>query len=200
MDVVGASGSRSAAAERDARGAGKRRRPSGEPPPLPRKLGVSGRVWLALALGLLTTLGVFLISTGLAAPVERWESAALRLVASVRTGLLTSLMLGINAVFASRWTIRILRIGTVAALIGFRRWRHLLAFVATVAAVDGVAYQLSILLARSRPTGVRIIAGWQGFAMPSRPVAALAVTLVGMVYRLLPAGRARSLGKWVAGA
>src|SRR5688500_1695957 len=35
--------------------------------------------------------------------------------------------------------------------------------------------------------------------MPSRPVAGLAVTLIGMAYALVVSGRARSLAKWAAG-
>src|SRR5207247_222778 len=46
----------------------------------------------------------------------------------------------------------------------------------------------------------RIIGTWQGYSFPSGPVAALAVTLVGMTYALLPHGRLRSRGKWAAGA
>jgi membrane-associated phospholipid phosphatase len=39
---------------------------------------------------------------------------------------------------------------------------------------------------------------WGGWAMPSRPVAILAATLVGVLYTLVPVGRWRQLGKWVA--
>jgi hypothetical protein len=46
---------------------------------------------------------------------------------------------------------------------------------------------------------VRVISGWEGFSFPGPPVAALAVTLVGMVDALLPSGRPRSRGKWAVG-
>jgi tRNA A-37 threonylcarbamoyl transferase component Bud32 len=52
---------------------------------------------------------------------------------------------------------------------------------------------------RSRPFGVEILTDWNGFAFPSRPMASLAVTLFGMAYALVPAGRARYRAKWVAG-
>jgi hypothetical protein len=51
-----------------------------------------------------------------------------------------------------------------------------------------------------RPLGVTIIGPWDGFSFPSPSVAALAVTLVGMAYALLPPGRPRSRGKWAVGA
>jgi hypothetical protein len=146
---------------------------------------------MALAVALLAVLGLILLFAGLADPFEVWESAWLRAVVSIRTGWLTSLVVGVNTVLASRWTVRILRLGTLVALVGVRRWRHLFVFLGSVIAVELVVYQLSLLLARPRPVGIKIIGGWAGFSMPSYPVAALAVTLVGMAYALLPAGRGR---------
>src|SRR6266487_2252729 len=199
MDASGAARGGSATPERGPRSGGKRRRPSGEAPPLPRRLGVTGRIWMALAVALLAVLSLILLFAGLADPFEQWESAWLRAVASIRTGWLTTLLVGINTVLASRWTVRILRLGTLVALVGLRRWRHLFTFLGSVIAVELVAYQLSLLMARPRPVGITIIGSWAGFSMPSYPVAALAVTLVGMAYALLPAGRPRSRGKWAAG-
>ena len=46
--------------------------------------------------------------------------------------------------------------------------------------------------------GVELRGSWAGWAMPSRPVAILAATLVGMLYTLVPEGRWRQLGKWIA--
>jgi tRNA A-37 threonylcarbamoyl transferase component Bud32/membrane-associated phospholipid phosphatase len=131
---------------------------------------------------------------------DRANAAFLRHFVSLRAGWLTTLMLGINRGLSARWTKRILRLGTMVALVRFRRWRHLFTFLGSIIVVEVAAYQLSILVASPRPLGVRIIGSWSGFSFPSPPVAALAVTLVGMIYSLLPAGRLRSSGKWVAGA
>jgi len=90
-------------------------------------------------------------------------------------------------------------LGTIAALVGLRRWRHLVIFLGCVVAVELAAFQLAIFQARVRPIGVTIIGPWDGFSFPSLPLAALAVTLVGMVYALLPPGRPRSRGKWAVG-
>ena len=178
---------------------GRERRPSGQPPPLPRELGRSGRFWL-LVLGyiVLTVVGVAVFS-----PMERlfegWDTERLRWVIAVRTPWLTHGMLAVN-LLASSWTIRVLRWSTIAALVGFRRWRHLLVFLGSILVLEIVAYQISILLLRPRPFGVRPLAGWQGFSMPSRPLASLAVTLTGIVYALVVQGRPREIAKWVIGA
>jgi tRNA A-37 threonylcarbamoyl transferase component Bud32 len=200
MDEAGPSRSRSVAPQQGPRGGGKRRRPSGEPPPLPWQLGASGRVWITLAVSFIAIVVLVLASQALATGFDRWNAAVLRRVVSIRTGWLTTLMVGINTVLASRWTIRILRLATLVALVGWRRWRHLVTFLGSVVVVELAAYQLSLLIASPRPLDVKIIGSWEGFSSPSRPVAALAVTLVGMAYALLPAGRPRSLGKWAAGA
>jgi PAP2 superfamily len=56
------------------------------------------------------------------------------------------------------------------------------------------------LIMRPRPLGVEILTSWQGFSMPSRPVAVLAATLINVLYALVPAGPLRDRGKWaVAG-
>jgi tRNA A-37 threonylcarbamoyl transferase component Bud32 len=47
---------------------------------------------------------------------------------------------------------------------------------------------------------VAILTTWDDYAMPSRPVAALAGTLIGMLYSLVPQGRYRELGKLVTAA
>jgi tRNA A-37 threonylcarbamoyl transferase component Bud32 len=199
MDTVGRSRSRNVAPSGGPRDAGKRRRPSGEPPPLPRRLGVSGRVWIGLSTALIAIVALVIVYQAPSTGFDRFNATLLRRIARIRVGWLTTVMLGINTALASRWPLRILRLGTVGALLAFRQWRHLLVFFGTVVAIEVVAYQLSILVASPRPLGVRIIGSWRGFSFPSPPVAALAVTLIGITYALLPPGPARSTGKWVAG-
>jgi membrane-associated phospholipid phosphatase/tRNA A-37 threonylcarbamoyl transferase component Bud32 len=199
-DGAGTSPSRSVTPQRGPGGGGRRRRPSGEPPPLPRNLGVSGRVWITLTASLVAIIGLVLASQALASGFDRWNAAVLRGIVSIRTGWLTTLMLSVNTVLTSPWTIRVLRLGTLVALVGLRRWRHLAVFLGSVVVVELSAYQLALLVASPRPMDVRVIGSWEGFSFPSPPVAALAVTLVGMAYALLPPGQPRSWGKWAAGA
>jgi hypothetical protein len=51
---------------------------------------------------------------------------------------------------------------------------------------------------RPRPFGVVIREGWGGWAMPSLQVTCLALGLVTVLYTLVPEGRWRNTGKWVA--
>jgi tRNA A-37 threonylcarbamoyl transferase component Bud32 len=173
-----------------------RRRPSGEPPPLPRQFGVSGGIWIALAVGLIVIIVLVVLHQSLGAGFDRWNSEFLRRFVSIRADWLTEVCRKIDGFLTSRWTIRILRLGTIAALVLYRRWRHLLTFLGAVVAVEVTAYQLSLLVASPRPIGVEIIGSWEGFSFPSPPTAALAVTLVGMIYTLLPGGPPRSRAKW----
>jgi tRNA A-37 threonylcarbamoyl transferase component Bud32/membrane-associated phospholipid phosphatase len=178
---------------------GKRRRPSGEPPPLPRKLGVSGKLWVGLATFLVSIAVLVVAYASLGHSFDRWNSLFLQRLITIRTGWLDHPMVRIDEVLSSRWTVGILRLATMVALVGLRRWRHLLVFLASVVIVEALAYELSIFVGSPRPDGVKIIGNWDGPSFPSPPVADLAVTLVGIVYTLLPPGRPRSRGKWVAG-
>jgi len=157
-------------------------------------------VWIVLAVSVVVLALLALGYQGLGGGIDRWSSALLRRVAVVRTGWLTTVMSAINTGVLSRWTVRILRLASMLALAGLRRWRHLWIFLGCVVAVELAAYQLALLVAAPRPAGVVILGHWEGFSFPSPAVAALAVTLVGMVCALLPAGRLRSYGKWAAGA
>ena len=67
-----------AALEREPRVSGKRRRPSGEPPPLPRKLGVSGMVWVGSA-AILFTIAILVVAYAtLGYSFDRWNSLFLQ--------------------------------------------------------------------------------------------------------------------------
>jgi membrane-associated phospholipid phosphatase len=175
-----------------------RRRPSGEPPPLPHEIGRTGRLLLTLLLvAAITTVAAILIGSS-AAAVDRADSAFLRWLSELRSTVLTDVMQFVDGL-ASRWPLRLLRWGTILTLVVVRRWRHLVVFVASLIVLELLTYSVSISVGRARPFGVEILTDWNGFAMPSRPVASLAVTLFGMAYALVPAGRARYVAKWVAG-
>ncbi|MBA2625915.1 MAG: phosphatase PAP2 family protein, partial [Acidimicrobiia bacterium] len=177
---------------------GRRRRPSGEAPPLPRPLNMSGRVYLvatAVVLGLWA--GTALIEPAYVA-VTRLDVAVLDQLQDLRTDGLVDLAervagIGDNAV------VRLLRWGTVLALLGLRRFRHLAVFLFVSLLISSVVSVSAVLIGRPRPIGIEQIGDWSGFAHPSEPVAALGLSLMGILYTLVPAGAPRNRAKWLAG-
>jgi len=91
--------------------------------------------------------------------------------------------------------------GLLLALLILRRLRHLLVVVLAWT-LQGlmIQYLLGPLLRRPRPFEVELRTHWSAWAMPSEQIAALAVTLVGILYALVPEGRWRQAGKWTATA
>jgi tRNA A-37 threonylcarbamoyl transferase component Bud32/membrane-associated phospholipid phosphatase len=178
--------------------AGQRRRPSGEPPALPHELGRSGKFLLLMLLYFVLVLTGFLVFPSLEGVFERLDHGRQVRITDLRSPGLTRVMLAVNGL-ASSWSIRLLRWGVIIGLVVFRRWRHLLVFLGTIILTEIVAYNASTLIARPRPLGIEILTGWQGYSMPSRPLAGLAVSAVGATYALIVAGRPRSIAKWVIG-
>ena len=182
----------------EARRSRRRRRPTGAPPPLPRSIQPTGVWWAAAAVALITlariTFGPARRSLGVAVTV--WDDTVVRWLAGLRLPGLTGLMEAIVASTGSVGMVGALRWATVIALLALRRFRHLLVFVGSFLAVLLVVRLATV--DRPRPFGVDLRGSWAGWAMPSRPVAILAATLVGVLYTLVPVGRWRQLGKWVA--
>ena len=172
----------------------KRRRPTGAAPPLPRSIGTSGRVWLALLAGFVVWVMVLLISPRARRATDRADAAVLRQVARLRTSWLTPI---VNAAdrLATGWTVTLVAIGLLIALMVFRRWRHLFTFLGAIVVVELVGLAIYNGFSRPRPYDVTAIGRWAGFSSPSPPVVVLAAVLVGIVYGLVPAGRPRTRAK-----
>jgi tRNA A-37 threonylcarbamoyl transferase component Bud32/membrane-associated phospholipid phosphatase len=180
-------------------GVRRRRRPSGEPPPLPRPIQITGLQWL-LAAGTLVALAIAAFSAdlyGLGVVVSVTDTRALRWIGELRTPSLTSVMQVLSG-SGLIWGIQLLRWSTLLGLLVFKRLRHLLVLLGAFLAVTASCGLLSFVLRRPRPFGVAIIGNWGGYAMPSRPIAYLAAALVGMLYTLVPQGRWRQAGKWMS--
>ena len=175
---------------------GRRRRPSGEPPPLPRHINHSIR-WYLLLTGIAGALWAAMSVPVLLGLITRADLVVLHAVAAVRTAWLTHVMLQVNAL-ASPSTPRLAAWGTIAVLAVFRRFRHLAAYLAVTLAAALLISAMTLGIGRMRPAGIEILGPWQGYAQPSRPVATLALALVGVLYTLVPAGRWRNRGKWAA--
>jgi tRNA A-37 threonylcarbamoyl transferase component Bud32 len=182
----------------EVRRSGRRRRPTGAPPPLPRSIQTTGVWWATAAVVLVTlariTFGPARRSLGVAVTV--WDDAVVRWLAGLRLPGLTGLMEAVVASTGSVGMVGALRWATVIALLALRRFRHLVVFVGSFLAVLLVVRLATV--DRPRPFGVDLRGSWAGWAMPSRPVAILAATLIGILYTLVPVGRWRQLGKWVA--
>src|SRR5215218_2245559 len=175
-----------------------RRRPTGEPPPLPRSIQPTGVWWAAAAVVLfaLTRIAFGPARRSLGVAVTVWDDAMVRWLAGLHLPGLTGLMEAIVASTGSAGMIGVLRWGTLVALLVLRRFRHLLVFIGSFLAVLLVVRQATV--DRPRPFGVDLRGSWAGWAMPSRPVAILTATLIGILYTLVPEGRWRQLGTWVA--
>ena len=131
--------------------------------------------------------------------MDQVDTAALRLLANARFAWLTDLARWINTAGAG-WAVSVVGLGTVLVLMVFRRWRHLLVWLGSLAILEILGVFLYTVVPRPRPFGVTIIGSWGGFSTLAPPVAAFAATLVGMVYTILVPGRPRWYGKlWAIG-
>lgn len=178
---------------------GRRRRPSGEAPPLPHQLGTSGRLFAFLGLAVVASWALAVGVEPLREAVTRAEIGVLRAVEARRTDLLTDAMRAVHAL-GSEAVARALRWGTLLALLAFRRFRHLVVLVGATLVLQLLTTAAADAIARPRPVGVAIVGDWEGFSHPSRPVALLGLALVGALYTLVPSGAWRNRGKWAAGA
>ena len=175
----------------------RRRRPSGKPPPLPRQLGISGKLWIG-GLLLVAVFIVLVLVLPIGSSIERGESRFLVWLSRFRTGWLTHVMRWLAGIGAE-WPNRVVRWGVIVTLIVVKRWRHLFVFVGTMLVVTYLVSELQLFVPRGRPLGVRIIGSWSGFAFPSLPVMAAAITALGVLYTIVPPGRWRRIGKWAVG-
>ena len=112
---------------------GRRRRPSGEPPPLPRHIDHSIRWYLLLA-GVAAALWAGMSVPAVLGVITRADLVVLRAVATVRTAWLTHLMLDVNAPWRRRGRCGWSCWATIAVLVAFRRFRHLAAYLVIVLA------------------------------------------------------------------
>jgi membrane-associated phospholipid phosphatase/tRNA A-37 threonylcarbamoyl transferase component Bud32 len=172
---------------------GRRRRPSGEAPPLPRPL-TTGTYWLAATGVVLLLWLAALANSATNNYILSFDLTLLEWISQLRTLVLTDVMRGLHAL-GSLWTVRVLFWATLAVLLVTRRFRHLFVFVGAVVGVIALSSLLAYLFMRPRPLDVEILGDWTGAAHPARPVAVFSATVVGMLYSLVPQGRLRQLGK-----
>ncbi|MDP9219286.1 MAG: phosphatase PAP2 family protein [Actinomycetota bacterium] len=167
---------------------------------MPHHLQTTGVGWLTAAV-VLMALSLLVFAGGLRGPavaVTAVDDAVVRWLAGLRApGLLAAMRL--LAALGSWVSISVLLYCLLLVLLIRRRLRHLLV-VLVAWTVQGVLIQYVVapLVRRPRPFGVEFRTDWGSWALPSEQMAALAVTLVAILYTVVPEGRWRQRGKWVA--
>jgi membrane-associated phospholipid phosphatase/tRNA A-37 threonylcarbamoyl transferase component Bud32 len=154
---------------------------------------VTGKLWLGSMLAV--TIAGTLVLAFRPAPLDRLDAEIMRAVASIRVPWLTSLARAINTVNA-HWSLPAIGLAVVVAIAVFRRWRQLILLLITLFVLELFAQGMNAVAQRPRPFDVTILAGWQGYAAPSVPVAALTAVLVAAAYALVVPGRPRYVAKW----
>jgi membrane-associated phospholipid phosphatase/tRNA A-37 threonylcarbamoyl transferase component Bud32 len=178
----------------------RRRRPSGEPPPLPRHLKTSGVGWLVAAVVLVAAATLTFAGglRGVAVEVTVLDDAVVRWLRSLDTPGLTGLFRALGAL-ASWWVLNSVSPALIVTLIVLRRFRHLIIWLVVATVLQTVASDLlGPAMQRPRPFGVVFGAGWGGWAMPSLQLTLFTGGLVAILYSLVPEGRWRGIGKWIA--
>lgn len=172
----------------------RRRRPSGEPPPLVRGIG-----WQRWAWGLLATvlLGAVLAVAEAAETLTGVDQAIVDAATDLRSPALVDLSKAVHVLtevpllVAVRWAI-------VVALAILGRFRHLVVFLATFVITDWVVAR-ALHVALTPPEGAAL-AEAGSYAFPSLSIAALAITLVGSSLVLVPRGLSRRIATWIVHA
>lgn len=181
----------------DRGGHGRVRRPSGEPPPLPKELNKVAVAWLLALAGWVGVWAWVFLSDAPAIWITERDLELMAPIVDNRVSWLTTVMRRINttvlpwSMFAVGW------IGIVGGLLA-KRVRHVLLLIASLSVSAVVATVVARPIGRPRPLGVDIIGDWEGFAQPSRPVTLLAAVLVGVGLTLAPPGLARRV--WMVAA
>jgi hypothetical protein len=177
-----------------------RRRPTGEAPPLPHHLQVSGVGWLVAGV-VLVVLAVVVFARGLrglAVDVTVADDAVVRWLVGLHAPGLVGVWRALAAI-SSWWTLNGLAVGLLVALLVLRRFRHLIVLLILAQLLTLVVEAwVGPLVQRPRPFGVATRVGWGGWALPSVQISFLAASLVAILYTLVPEGSLRNTGKWLA--
>ncbi|MCW2740693.1 MAG: rane protein of unknown function, putative kinase domain [Blastococcus sp.] len=173
----------------------RRRRPSGEPPPLPRHLNASGKWWLAMSAAVVVAC-IVVVLTGTVSVFDAADTRVLQAIGDLRSPWLTR-MAEVAGVLGTAGTLHVIWLTNLLALVVLRRWRHLFVWIGTGLVVINVSATMASTLQRPRPFEVEIIGSWAGYSMPSLPMTLLSCFLISAAYALVPAGRYRTTAKWV---
>jgi tRNA A-37 threonylcarbamoyl transferase component Bud32 len=183
----------------------RRRRPAGEPPPLPRRLGRTGWGWLGLGTIAIiaSTIALSQLSPFAGRRLLPVDQRVLEGLAQLRTPALTRAMV-VVAGLSFQWVIAALGWATILVLLAVRRFRHLLVFLGVALLINVVtnslAYGMFDRLSALRPPGIALLGPAGLSAYPVLSLAMLTGRLVSMLYCLVPQGRRRQQAKAVVAA
>ena len=164
----------------------RQRRPSGEPPPLPRA-SHTARWWVALGATLLLGVAIELVVRG-NDDLRGIGDAVLRWFEDVRSPWLTDIAT-IIAALTTFGAVQVLRVVLAGTLVVTKRFRHLVVALAIFVVSD---WLVQTFLDVQRPPGdVVPLIDATDFRFPSWPMTAFAITVFAMPFVLAPAGRAR---------
>ena len=178
----------------------RRRRPTGEPPPLPRHLQISGIGWLVGAVVLIGLVIVIFAGGlhGVAVDVTVADDAVVSWLGGLSVPGLVAVM-QVLAMLSSWWVLKALSVALLLALLALRRFRHLIVYAILSGLLSLLTTDvLGAIAQRPRPFGVPIRTSWGGWALPPLELTTLAFLLVVVLYTLVPEGRWRNLGKLAA--
>lgn len=174
----------------------RRRRPSGEPPPLPRPLNRAAIGWLgALLLFSILWTWVFL-SAEPAIWITKRDLELMGPLVDNRARGLDPLMEAANYL-GTTWATPVVGWLTLVGALATRRIRHGVVLLGSLAVTALITTVIAERIRRPRPLGIEITGVWEGFSQPSRPVAVLAVVLVAAALTLIPS---RFRNRWYLAA
>ena len=168
----------------------RRRRPSGEPPPLPHELDKAAIAWLVAFVGWAILWVWVFLSDDPAIWITERDLGAMAPIVENRQDWLTPAMQRVNEL-GTVWVTPVVGWTTIVVGLVARRIRHVLLMVGALSIVAAISTVISIEIVRPRPLGVTQIGQWEGFAQPSRPVALLTTAMVSAGLTLVPLGRWR---------
>ena len=166
---------------------GRERRPSGEPPPLPRELNKGAIVWLTAFMGWAAIWAWVFLSDQPAIWITERDLELMGPIVGNRQGWLTPTMQAVNTIGTS-WATPAIGWAALIAGVVYRRVRHVLLLIASLSIVAAISTTIASQIGRPRPLGMTQIGDWEGFAQPSRPVALLTTVLVCAGLSLAPLG------------
>jgi tRNA A-37 threonylcarbamoyl transferase component Bud32 len=161
---------------------------------LPHRINRSGRWWAAFAIAFGLLAASAMLSAEVVVRLTLMDHWILERIATIRADWLTRAAKTADAP-ASGWGLQAIWLANLVPLVIWRRWRHLIVWLAVGFAVLYVSSGLANLLQRPRPVGIEILGSWSGYASPSVPLAMLSAFLVSTAYALVPAGRPRDIAK-----